>query len=722
MAAVCNRYLLSKEPRNRPSQKKPRCCSWCRRRRPLLRLPRRTPAKATPQPAAPRSRDCFFRGPCMLCFIVHSPGAPAPAGLEEELPLSPPPPPRDGAYAATAAAAASSQHLARRYAALAAEDCAVAARRFLLSSAVAAAAAATSSPASCCKELGLAAAAAAAWEQQSPGLFLASVGPVRFLGPSAAVQLFRGPLSPPPQAESPTVLEMVCKRKGTGVPACTPCKQPRCGGGGGGGCGGGGGGGGGPAGGGASPPRPPDAGCCQAPEQPPPPPPPPLPPLCPAPASECAPIEAAGDAVRAGGTAPSSTQQQQQQPESGDADCQEPHGNPCDCHREPLPEVPDINQLPPSILLKIFSNLSLDERCLSASLVCKYWRDLCLDFQFWKQLDLSSRQQVTDELLEKIASRSQNIIEINISDCRSMSDTGVCVLAFKCPGLLRYTAYRCKQLSDTSIIAVASHCPLLQKVHVGNQDKLTDEGLKQLGSKCRELKDIHFGQCYKISDEGMIVIAKGCLKLQRIYMQENKLVTDQSVKAFAEHCPELQYVGFMGCSVTSKGVIHLTKLRNLSSLDLRHITELDNETVMEIVKRCKNLSSLNLCLNWIINDRCVEVIAKEGQNLKELYLVSCKITDYALIAIGRYSVTIETVDVGWCKEITDQGATLIAQSSKSLRYLGLMRCDKVNEVTVEQLVQQYPHITFSTVLQDCKRTLERAYQMGWTPNMSAASS
>ncbi|KAM9253412.1 F-box/LRR-repeat protein 17 isoform 2-T2 [Dugong dugon] len=608
-------HLLSKEPRNRPSQKRPRCCSWCRRRRPLLRLPRRPPAKAPPQAAAPGSRDCFFRGPCMLCFIVHSPGAPAPAGPEEEPPL--PPPPRDGAYAATA----SSQHLAQRYAALAAEDCAAAARRFLLSSAAAAAAAAASasSPASCCKELGLA--AAAAWEQQGRSLFLASVGPVRFLGPPAAVQLFRGP---PPPAEAPTPPEMVCKRKGAGVPACTPCKQPRCGGG---GCGGGGGGG--PAGGGASPPRPPDAGCCQGPEQPP-------QPLCPtpsSPASEGTTTEAVGDAVRTGGAAPLPAQQQH---ESGDADCQESPEVPCDCYREPAPETPDINQLPPSILLKIFSNLSLDERCLSASLVCKYWRDLCLDFQFWKQLDLSSRQQ--------------------------------------------------------------------------------------LGSKCSELKDIHFGQCYKISDEGMIVIAKGCLKLQRIYMQENKLVTDQSVKAFAEHCPELQYVGFMGCSVTSKGVIHLTKLRNLSSLDLRHITELDNETVMEIVKRCKNLSSLNLCLNWIINDRCVEVIAKEGQNLKELYLVSCKITDYALIAIGRYSMTIETVDVGWCKEITDQGATLIAQSSKSLRYLGLMRCDKVNEVTVEQLVQQYPHITFSTVLQDCKRTLERAYQMGWTPNMSAASS
>lgn len=46
---------------------------------------------------------------------------------------------------------------------------------------------------------------------------------------------------------------------------------------------------------------------------------------------------------------------------------------------------------------------------------------------------------------------------------------------------------------------------------------------------------------------------------------------------------------------------------------------------------------------------------------------------------------------------------------------------QVNEETVERLVLQYPHIVFSTVMQDCKRTLERAYQMGWSPNTSTAS-
>uniref|UniRef100_A0A4W4F407 F-box domain-containing protein n=1 Tax=Electrophorus electricus TaxID=8005 RepID=A0A4W4F407_ELEEL len=516
----------------------------------------------------------------------------------------------------------------------------------------------------------------------SPGELAVWEGQGRSLLSAVPAKLVGAPLFCVPTATA-DYAEMVCKRKCGELQRAAPCKQPRCtirdGR---------------PEGGGQERGSPASAGCCLQPQH------------CPLPSS-----------TDSGESPASSTAT----PESCCC-CSSSSSCPASCSdvSEGV-DISRINHLPSSILLKVFSHLSVKERCLSASLVCKYWRDLCLDFQFWKQIDLSGLQQVKDDLLVKIASRRQNVTEINISDCRNVQDHGVCTLASHCPGLLKYTAYRCKQLSDLSLCTAASCCPLLQKVHVGNQDKLTDHALKQLGEHCPELKDVHFGQCYNISDEGLMVLAKGCPRLQRIYMQENKLVTDRSVRAFAENCPELQFVGFMGCSVTSQGVIHLTRLRNLSSLDLRHISELNNETVMEVVRKCRKLSSLNLCLNWSINDRCVEIIAKEGRSLKELYLVSCKITDYALIAIGQYSSTIETVDAGWCKEITDQGATQIAMSSKSLRYLGLMRCDKVNEETVERLVVQYPHIVFSTVMQDCKRTLERAYQMGWSPNTSTAS-
>lgn len=82
----------------------------------------------------------------------------------------------------------------------------------------------------------------------------------------------------------------------------------------------------------------------------------------------------------------------------------------------------------------------------------------------------------------------------------------------------------------------------------------------------------------------------------------------------------------------------------------------------------------------------------------------------ALIAIGQYSSTIETVDAGWCKDITDQGATQIAQSSKSLRYLGLMRCDKVTRLSLSRLLASGFLSVFLCTLQLCVTHLKYPFE------------
>ncbi|XP_037831955.1 F-box/LRR-repeat protein 17 isoform X2 [Kryptolebias marmoratus] len=518
-----------------------------------------------------KKRNCFLQGPCMLCFIIHSNSG----GLDDDSDqleagvngcrhnsvagISVP--------VGVGIGAAAASKLAERYTALASpEDCS----KFLLSQ----------------RELAI-------WEGQ--GRSLLSAVPAKLIPPPV---LFRTagvsvtvPIPVPVPGCTSDYTEMVCKRKCTEVQRCTPCKQPRCafaapseglehGG-----VGAGGGGDGGGRGEAASNS---ETGHCHH-------------PVCPIPSSSSSSSASSSSSPADGccGLAlhPDSSNSSDSSP------CCLNHYDDCQAKSSEPADHLSINHLPSSILLKVLSHLTVKERCLCASLVCKYWRDLCLDFQFWKQIDLSGLQQVNDDLLVKIASRRQNVTEINISDCRGVHDHGVTSLASHCPGLQKYTAYRCKQLGDISVVALATHCPLLVKVHVGNQDKLTDGALKKLGANCGELRDIHLGQCYGITDEGMVALARGCPKLQRLYLQENKMVTDQSVRAVAEHCPELQFVGFMGCPVTSQGVIHLTALQNLTVLDLRHISELNNETVMEVVRKCRKLSSLNLCLNWSINDR-----------------------------------------------------------------------------------------------------------------------
>ncbi|XP_034026450.1 F-box/LRR-repeat protein 17 [Thalassophryne amazonica] len=534
-----------------------------------------------------KKRNCFLQGPCMLCFIVQSNSSSLDDDNEHlETTVNGSGCCNNSVTAITVPGVggvgigpAAASKLAERYAALATpEDCS----KFLLAP----------------RELGI-------WEGQ--GRSLLSAVPAKLIPPPALFRTAGLSVTVPIPVPGCTsdYSEMVCKRKCSEVQRCTPCKQPRCAfaaseGGLESGSGGKGQGE-------ASSNS--ESGHCHL-------------PLCPIPSSSssssspspptdgCCGLGLHGDLPHSSDSSP----------------CCLHHYDDCQGRGSDAADYLSINHLPSSILLKVLSHLTVKERCLCASLVCKYWRDLCLDFQFWKQIDLSGLQQVNDDLLVKIASRRQNVTEINISDCRGVHDHGVSSLAFHCRGLQKYTAYRCKQLGDQSLSALATHCPLLVKVHVGNQDKLTDDALKKLGEHCSELKDIHLGQCYSITDEGMVALARGCTKLQRLYLQENKLVSDRSVQAVAEHCPELQFVGFMGCPVTSQGVIHLTGLRNLTVLDLRHISELNNETVMEVVRKCHNLSSLNLCLNWSINDRCVEIIAKEGRSLKELYLVSCKIT------------------------------------------------------------------------------------------------
>ncbi|XP_059825479.1 F-box/LRR-repeat protein 17 isoform X2 [Hypanus sabinus] len=392
-------------------------------------------------------KNCFLRGPCMLCFIVHNTSAIDEDQLE------------------------SASKLAERYTALTTtEECA----KFLLSP----------------KELSI-------WEEQGKSL-LSSV-PAKLIGPP----LFRTVCSD--YSEMP-----VCKRKCAGVQACTPCKLPR-----------------------SAVGRIPETGLkndiAQCPVS-----------VCTLPTStaECA------NMGRDGNIGDSSSLLQHPLSSLGSEDSEIiPQENLKDLRMESEP--PNINELPSSILLKVFAHLSLKERCLSASLVCKYWRDLGLDFQFWKQLDLSGRQQITDDVLKRIASKNRNRIQINISDCRNISDTGVSSIAMQSPGLQKYIAYRCKQLSDISLIAIACHCPFLQKVHVGNQDKLTDESLKQLGEKCPEVLDIHFGQCYKITDEGMMALARGCPRLQKIYMQENKLAKVDWKGTLAGRTAEQQWLEFV---------------------------------------------------------------------------------------------------------------------------------------------------------------------------------
>ncbi|XP_078579953.1 F-box/LRR-repeat protein 17-like [Branchiostoma floridae x Branchiostoma japonicum] len=374
-----------------------------------------------------------------------------------------------------------------------------------------------------------------------------------------------------------------------------------------------------------------------------------------------------------------------------------------------------INDLPQTIFLKILSYLGMEERCRHVCRVCKFWHQMCFDSELWRKIDLRGKDKVTDDVLGRVTSYSTNVMYVDVSDCNNVTDQGVIAMAKQCSSLLEFKCTRCNHLTDAAFIALAQGCPGLQKLTVDGVRQITDVAFKEISACCKELWYLNVSQVNNLTDVGVRHVVTGCPKLTYLKFQENNKVADYSVETIAEHCPQMEVLGLMGCSVAPDAVLHLTKCTNLKVLNLCRLRELTDHAVIEIVRHCRKLESINLCLNSGITDTSIEFIAREAKCLKDLHMVACAITDKALTSIGKYSHSLETVDVGHCPSITDAGSAFISQNCRTLRYLGLMRCDAVREETVDELVEKHPQIHFSTLMLDCKRILAQAQQQGWKP-------
>ncbi len=84
-----------------------------------------------------------------------------------------------------------------------------------------------------------------------------------------------------------------------------------------------------------------------------------------------------------------------------------------------------------------------------------------------------------------------------------------------------------------------------------------------------------------------------------------------------------------------------------------------------------------------------------------------------MFCIGENSLQLEHLDISWCAYITDQGAAFVTARCPRLKYLGLIRCNKVSDTVVEGLVNDHPGIHYSTFLLDSKRLIDKAREQGF---------
>jgi F-box and leucine-rich repeat protein 2/20 len=146
---------------------------------------------------------------------------------------------------------------------------------------------------------------------------------------------------------------------------------------------------------------------------------------------------------------------------------------------------------------------------------------------FLKTLSLRGCQSVVDSSLRTFAQQCNNIEDLNLNDCKKISDRYLKKLKF----WIRFLVTLRKNFSTCQ--SLSRYCPKLQRLNLNSCSAITDLSLKDLAAGCHQLTHINISWCDQITENGKIFRSIiGILRRLRLIF----LGTAQCQKKLNESC------------------------------------------------------------------------------------------------------------------------------------------------------------------------------------------
>ncbi|XP_028787000.1 uncharacterized protein LOC114742937 isoform X2 [Neltuma alba] len=252
-------------------------------------------------------------------------------------------------------------------------------------------------------------------------------------------------------------------------------------------------------------------------------------------------------------------------------------------------------------------------------------------------LSLSGACRLSDEGLHTLVSSAPALRSINLSQCSLLTSTSLYILADSLGSLLREL-----YLDDCQGIDAAQIVPALMKLE--HLEVLSVAGIQTI---CDDfIKDYIIARGHNMKE----LVLKDCVKL-----------TDLSIKVIAEHCPQL------------------------CALDLMNLTKLTDSSMVYLTNGCQALRMLKLRCNAFSDEAVAAFLETVGESLKELSLNNVrKVGRHTALSLASHAKNLHTLDLSWCRNLTDSAVGLVVDCCLSLKLLKLFGCTQHVEVPDSQ--------------------------------------
>ncbi|XP_042032153.1 protein AMN1 homolog isoform X2 [Salvia splendens] len=244
-------------------------------------------------------------------------------------------------------------------------------------------------------------------------------------------------------------------------------------------------------------------------------------------------------------------------------------------------------------------------------------------------------------------------------------------------------------LSDDGLRNLVKSAPLLRSINLGQCTLLTSAAVNciadVLGSQLREL---YIDECNKIDAMQILPAFKKFTCLEVLSVAHMRTINDQFVNGLvtASACGKvLKDLDFSDCKLTDNSLkIIGTTCDDLRSLDISNLNKLTDSGLEYLANGCKSIQKLKLCRNEFSDVAVAAFLESSGESLLELFLNSIvKVGPHTALSLAKCSRKLVSLDVSWCRKISNEGLGLIVDSCSSLKMLKIFGCTQINKEFLE---------------------------------------
>ncbi|XP_078659477.1 F-box and leucine-rich repeat protein 13-like isoform X3 [Branchiostoma floridae x Branchiostoma belcheri] len=383
----------------------------------------------------------------------------------------------------------------------------------------------------------------------------------------------------------------------------------------------------------------------------------------------------------------------------------------------------EISLLPRKAALKVFAYIDIADLVRCAR-VCRSWKVLTQSPALWTKVNLSTvKNKVTDpvviQMLQKcrpylvhlnlrgcggvrrasfnVISQCKNLQDLNLSECKSLSDDSLRQIAEGCRALL-YLNVSYTDISDGAMRALARSCLNMQYLSLAYCQKFTDKGLHYLttGKGCRKLIHLDLSGCTQLTSVGFHHVSVGCPTVQSLVLNDLPMLTDDHILEMTDRCQSIRALCLLGSA-------------NLS------------DTAFKALAQHRRLQKLRVEGNNRITDSVVKTLVKLCHQMNHVYLADCpRLTDISLKNLAMLK-NISVLNVADCIRLSDSGVRQVVEgpSGARIREMNLTNCVRVSDVSLLRIAQKCQNLTFLSVCY-CEHITDAGIELlGNMPNLTS---